>query len=140
MNNHFTDDKSDSQVLNNNIDHETQEMLNKPIIDPEGLSKDEVEFIQEVMQRVYSGEINLFNPSSLINSHVYDNVEEKTQGQADIHAINFCSKMRSIKDLMDISGGDLLFVQPSFQVRNLVQSIKYEKEQFEEKYGDMFVI
>lgn len=140
MTNNFMDDKSNSQGLNQEITTEQQNMLNKPVIDPEGLSDDETQFIKDVMVRVYNGDINLFSPSSLINSKIYDGLQESVQGQADIHSVNFCSKLRSIKDLMEISGGDLLFVEPSFQVRNLVQSIKFEKEQFESKHGDIFVI
>lgn len=144
MNNSFMDDKSYSEgvdtKINSDIDQQTQEMLNKPIIDPDGFTAEEMEFIQSVMQRVYAGEINLLSPSSLINENLYENSSDEVQGRADIHAINFCSKLRSIKDLMEISGGEQLFVEPTFQVKNLVQSIKFEKEQFEKEFGDMFVI
>lgn len=144
MNNSFMDDKSYSEgvdtKINSDIDPQTQEMLNKPIIDPDGFTAEEMEFIQSVMQRVYAGEINLLSPSSLINENLYENSSDEAQGRADIHAINFCSKLRSIKDLMEISGGEQLFIEPTFQVKNLVQSIKFEKEQFEKEFGDMFVI
>jgi hypothetical protein len=140
MNKNIQADKNDSKVVINDIDPETQEMLNKPIEDPEGFAEGEKEFIEEVMSKVYDGTFNLLSPSSLINEEVYEKASEKSQGQADINAVNFCSKLRQIKDLMDISGGNQLFVEPTFQVRNLVQSVKFQKEQFEEEYGDMFLI
>ncbi len=138
MNNSFQNDKPLNQVVD--IDPETQEMLNEPVVDPEGFTEEEMTFIQTTMQKVYDGTFNLLNPSSLINSAEYDKAEEMVQGKADINAVNFCSKLRQIKDLMDISGGETLFVKPSFQVRNLVQSVKYQKETFEESYGDLFLI
>lgn len=140
MNKDIHNDKNNSEVVVNDIDQETQEMLNKPIQDPDGFAKGEKEFIENVMSKVYDGSFNLLSPSSLINEKVYESASEAAQGQADINAVNFCSKLRQIKDLMDISGGNQLFVEPTFQVRNLVQSVKYQKEQFEEKYGDMFLI
>lgn len=131
--NSFKDDK----VV---IDAETQEMLNKPVIDPEGFGPGEREFIEGVMRRVYAGEMNLFAPSTLINEEIYEAASDEVQGQADVNAINFCAKLRQIRDLMEISGGEQLFVEPSFQVRNLVESVMYQKQEFEKQYGDMFVI
>jgi hypothetical protein len=138
MNKSFQDDKNTQQVVD--IDSQTQEMLNKPVIDPEGFDEQEMEFIKTTMAKVYDGTFNLLAPSTLLNKEVYEQAEEIVQGKADINAVNFCSKLRQIKDLMDISGGEQLFVEPTYQVRNLVQSVKYQKEVFEQENGDMFLI
>lgn len=138
MNKSFQDDKNTQQVVD--IDNETQELLNKPVIDPDGFDEDEMNFIKSTMSKVYNGTFNLLSPSSIINENVYDSADEIVQGKADINAVNFCSKLRQIKDLMDLSGGEQLFVEPTYQVRNLVHSIKYQKEVFENENGDMFLI
>lgn len=138
MNNIFPNDKHSEEGVN--IDPETQEMLNEPIVDPDGFTQEEMDFIQNTMRKVYDGTFDLLNPSSLINSEVYNQADEIIQGKADFNAVNFCSKLRQIRDLMDISGGEQLFVKPSYQVRNLVQSIKYQKEVFEGSNGDIFLI
>lgn len=138
MNNSFQNDKHSDQVVD--IDAETQEMLNQPVVDPDGFTEEEMKFIQNTMRKVYDGTFNLLNPSTLINLKVYNQSNELIQGKADVNAVNFCSKLRQIKDLMDISGGEQLFVKPTYQVRNLVQSIKYQKEVFEGSNGDIFLI
>ena len=61
-------------------------------------------------------------------------------GKADMLAISLCSKLRELKTLMEMSGGDQLFIKPSYQASLLVQDIKYQKEIFEQQYGDLFVI
>lgn len=138
MNKSFQDDKNLQGVVD--IDAETQELLNKPVEDPRGFDESEMEFIKNTMSKVYSGEIDLFKPSSLLNASVYESASEMIQGKADFNAVTFCSKLRQIKDLMEISGGEQLFVEPSYQVRNMVQSIKYQKELFEGSNGDIFLI
>lgn len=122
------------------VDTKTQEMVNKPPVDPSGFNPGDQEFIQSVMKRVYDGEIVLTQPDTLINTPVYEAATEEAQGKADITAVNFCAKLRDIKGLTEMSGGDKLYVEPTYQVQLLVADLKYRKEQFEKQYGDLFVI
>lgn len=122
------------------INPEMQRDLNRPIENPNGFDQETQNFITEVMQRVYAGEINLYVPSTLMNQPVYDSASEEVQGKADLLAISLCSKLRELKDLMEISGGDQLFIQPTYQASLLVQDIKYRKTEFENRYGDVFII
>lgn len=122
------------------VDSSTQQIVNKPPVDPTGFNDGDQEFIQSVMTRVYSGEINLMMPSSLLNESVYEAASEEAQGKADSYAVNFCSKLRDIKGLMEMSGGDTLYVEPTYQVQLLIKDLKYRKEEFEKQYGDLFVI
>jgi hypothetical protein len=122
------------------IDTNLQAKMNQPPIDPNGFQPDTEKFIRDVMSRVFSGEINLHDPQSLIIQDEYAKCPEIVQGKADINAVNFCSKLREIKDLMDISGGETMFVNPTYQLNALVQELKYKKEQFETTYGNIFKI
>ena len=122
------------------VDSKTQEMVNLPPVDPAGFSDDVAEFIKKAMQQVANGEINLFNPATLINQTKYAEATELVQGKADMQAVTFCSKLREIQGLMQISGGDEFFISPTYQATLLVQELKFRKEQFETQYGDLFVI
>lgn len=122
------------------VDAKTQDMVNKPPVDPTGFNEGDQEFIQGIMSRVYAGEINLMVPDTLINQSVYAAATPEAQGKADTYAVNFCSKLRDIKGLMELSGGDTLFVEPTYQVQLLVQDLKYRKEEFEKQFGDLFLI
>jgi hypothetical protein len=135
MNSELNSLKADIQ-----IDDETQVKLNNPTDNPGGHSDETTEFITAVMKRVYSNEIDVFNSQTLINTQVYDTASELAQGKADMLAISLCSKLRELKNLMEISGGEQLFIKPTYQASHLVEDIKYRKEQFESEYGNLFVI
>ncbi len=119
---------------------EQKEILNKPAIDPAGMAPDVQIFLKSTMSKVYSGEINLIYPDSLINKSHYETLSEEGQGEADRKAVIFCNKLRDIKGLMDISGGPILYAEPTYQIQQLVHELKMHKEEFEKKYGDVFVI
>ncbi len=123
-----------------NIDPETQKMLNQPTVDPNGFSPEVLEFITSTMQLVFDGKIDLDVPATIINQEIYQNSSEEAQGNADIVAINLCKKLRDIRDLMHLSGGDALHITPTYQANLLVQDLKYRKEEFETKWGDLFLI
>jgi len=120
------------------IDAATQANLNKPPIDPTGFNDGDKEFIQSLKQMIMNGAIDVMVPSSLIKQDVYANSSELAQGKADFVAVNLCSKLRDLENLMHLSGGDDLYVEPTYQVQMLVADLKYRKEQFEQTYGDLF--
>lgn len=122
------------------LNQEDQQMVNQPLVDPTGLDQDVQMFLESTMKRVYSNEIDTYKPSSLINIPAYEQLDEMGQGAADQKAIVFCSKLRDIKGLMDISGGEKLYAEPTYQIQQLVKELKYHKEEFEHEYGDVFVI
>lgn len=125
-----------------NVDQKTQDIMNKPPLDPNGFDEGEQEFIQGVMKHVFdpNDPMDLMKPSTLIKAEVYDQADEMAQGKADQTAVNFCAKLRELRDLMDLSGGDQLHIEPTYQAKALVADLKYRKEQFEAEYGDMFLI
>lgn len=119
---------------------EQQQRMNAPAVDPTGMDADVDQFLHSTMQKVYAGEINLFSPSSLLNQDKYEALTEPDQGKIDQKAILFCTKLREIKGLMDISGGDVLYAKPTYQIQQLVHELKMHKEEVERQLGDVFVI
>jgi hypothetical protein len=135
MNQKFTTEVKD-------VDQKTQDLMNKPPLDPNGFDEGEEEFIKSIMEHVFdpSDPMDLMKPSTLIKQEVYASVDEMAQGRADQIAVNFCSKLRELRDLMELSGGDKLYIEPTYQAKALVADLKYRKEEFENEYGDLFLI
>ena len=130
--------ENDTKILP--VDDDVQELVNTPPEDPNGFTKEEEHFLRTLMLMIQDGQINPMTPSTLINQAIYETVSEEIQGKADLTSINFCARIRDIKNLYEFSGGEALYVTPTYQIKNLVMDLKYRKEQFEEKYGDMFLI
>lgn len=122
------------------IDENLQNMVNKPPIDPNGFDQATKEFIENVMKMIFEGKINLFKPETLINKAKYDSSDQQKKGKADMFAVNLCAKLRELKDLTDLSGGDPLYIEPTYQAILLVEDLKYRKEEFEKSYGDLMII
>ncbi|MBP9717705.1 hypothetical protein KBD59_00190 [Candidatus Gracilibacteria bacterium] len=116
------------------IDPETQKMLNTPVVNPQGISQEDEAFLNMVVAKVEAKEINLLMPSSLINMPIYEKLNELQQGKVDLDAFNLCSTLRTIYDLWTY------YKQPTFQIENLVHSVRLTKESLEEISGDVYVI
>ncbi len=129
---------NDTKILP--VDDDVQEMVNTPPVDPDGFSKEEEDFLRMIMMMISDGRIDPHKPSTLINQAIYPEASQEAKGKADLTAVSFCAKIRDIQNLFSFAGGEELYVQPTYQIKNLVMDLKYRKEQFEEKYGDMFLI
>lgn len=117
------------------IDPKVQKkVINDPKSDPSGVSQDDTEFLNMVMDKVERGEINLLDPNTLLNNKVYDKLGEEAKGKADFNALNLLATLRQIKSLWDLDKRD------SFQIQNLVRQVKMTKERLEAEGGDIFII
>lgn len=122
------------------VEASLQAKMNLPPVDPDGFEPATETFIREVMSKVFSGEIDMYRSETLLNKANYDSASELAQGKADVTALNFCHKLREIKELMDMSGGEQMFATPTYQLNLLVQELKYKKELFEKNYGDLLIV
>ncbi|MBI95585.1 hypothetical protein CL656_00320 [bacterium] len=129
---------NDTKILP--VDSDVQEMVNTPPVDPDGFTKEEEDFLRMIMMMISDNRLNPLQPSSLINQVIYEQASQEAQGKADLTSISFCARIRDIQNLYEFSGGEALYVKPTYQIKNLVMDLKYRKEQFENKYGDMFLI
>lgn len=109
-------------------------MLNTPLNDPSGFNAGEQEFLNIVMQKVESKEIDLLKPSSLLNQAVYEKLAPEAQAKADFTAMNLLSIIRQIHSVWGINK------EPTYMIQNLILDVKYTKEKLEEVSGDVFII
>jgi len=119
---------------NNQIDPETQKTLNTPLAIPNGHDPKDEEFLNTVLDLISTGKINLYKPDTLINHGIYDQLSVDKKGKVDVEAFNILSKIRDIKGLTDAGFRD------TFQMQNLVHSVRDIKERLEIEGGDVFII
>lgn len=127
----MSDESQQKQVFK---DPKTQDLLNKPPEDPNGLSADDEAFLSLVLSLIDEGKIDLHTPSTLINNDVYDKLDSKTQGKVDLEAMNLLNSIRQIKELHDNGFAG------TFQMNSLVSSVSNVKERLEVEDGDIFII
>ncbi len=114
------------------IDPATQQMLNQPM-KAQAFSAEEEAFLNLLMAKIEDKTINLYSPSSLLNTPVYDALPTEAKGLADQNAFLLLTKVREIYNLMQISR------EATYQVKNLVDSLFQTKQRLEE-HGDIFII
>jgi hypothetical protein len=125
------DEDSQKQVYK---DEATQKMLNEPVKDDQGISAEDRTFLELVINKINDGSIELYSPSSLLNDSYYQTLGDDKKGLADLETMNMLTKIRNIKDLYDAG-----FTE-TFQMVNLVHSLRESKERLEQEAGDLFII
>ena len=123
----------DPKTDNLPIDPAVQSMINQPLKDQSGFSTEDQTLLNQLMQKVEDGSINLYQPSSLLNAAVYDTLSPEMKGKADQNAVILLGEIREIVNLMKLSQ------EPTYQVKNLVQSLNITKSRLEEA-GNIFII
>ncbi|MBI4235609.1 hypothetical protein HY604_04915 [Candidatus Peregrinibacteria bacterium] len=116
------------------IDPQIQTELNKPLVDPEGMKKEDKDFLEMVIKLINEGKINLYNPETLINNTVYATLTTEVQAKVDMEAFNLLSALRDMKGLHDSDNSE------TYQMENLVQRVRLSKERLEKEGGDLFII
>lgn len=120
--------------MNTQIAPETQKKLNEPLVNPSGLSREDETFLNLVVEKVENKEINLMQPSSLINHAVYDQLSPEKQGKIDFDAVNLAATLRNIYELWKF------YQKPTYQIQNLVHKVRLTKERLEQISGDVYVL
>ena len=115
------------------IDPAVQAMINQPLKDDSGFTTEDQMLLNLIMQKVEDKTINLYAPSSLLNTPVYDALSPELKGKADQNALILLGQIREIVNLMKISR------EPSYQIKNMVASLNQTKKRIEE-HGDIFII
>lgn len=130
-------DEAQNKILekaNVDISPETQQTLNQPLAHPEGIDKEDHDFLLTVVEKIDKGEIKLFTPSTLLNKPVYENLSEQARAKAELDAFSMLSTLREIHKLWQSGQRD------TYQIENLVHRIRLTKERLEEIGGDIFII
>lgn len=116
------------------MDPAVQAELNKPLIDPNGVSKEDKAFLEMVIKLINEGKINLYNPETLVNKRIYTTLKPEIQAKVDLEAFNLLTALRDIKGLYDTGNSE------TYQMQNLVQRVRLSKERLENEGGDFFII
>lgn len=119
---------------NIDIDPKTQDELNKPLEVSEKFDAEDEKFLEMLLQKIKSGEIELYTPDTLVNHEVYDKLDEKARGKADFDAVNLLGSIREINNLCNSGYKD------TFQTQNMVHRIRITKERLEKIAGDIYII
>jgi hypothetical protein len=123
----------DPSTDNQDISEDVQGMLNQPQSGGQ-MSDEDRKFLDNLMALVEAGTINLYQPSTLLNNAVYDQLPPEGQAKADQNAVLMLSKIRQIVDLEKAP------MDTNYQEINLVSALRLNKERVEEFSGDVFVI
>lgn len=123
----------DPSTDNQDISEDVQGMINKPLEGGKISDKDR-KFLDQLMKLVEDGTINLYQPSSLLNTAVYDQLPQEGKAKADQNAVLMLNKIREIVDLEKAP------MDTNYQENNLVSALRLNKERVENEHGDVFVI
>lgn len=124
----------DQRLINEGVDHNVQEMINKPQLDPTGVEASDKQYFEAVIRMIEDGSLELHTPRTLMNDDVYTSLDEKSQGIADMNAVSLLNDLRQMKKLYDMGETE------SFQIKNLIQRIRSVKERIEKQCGDVYII
>lgn len=116
------------------LPEDEQMKLGKPLRDESGVSPEDTEFLQLLVDKIDKKEIDLFVPSSLLNEPVYNKLSEEDQGKADYNALTLLSTIRQIYNLWQTGECE------TYQIQNLVHQVLTTKERLEELGGDIYII
>lgn len=114
------------------INPETQAMLNKPLAG----TMDEADkiFLQDVVSKVESKEINLHEPQSLFNKDIYDNLTPDQEGKVNMILQTLLFSLRQITSWSE--AGE----QENVQMANMIREVRIKKENLESEVGDVLKI
>jgi hypothetical protein len=124
----------DRDEMHQSVDQNVQTMINKPQVDPSGLSEENEKFLRHVMTLIEEEKIDLFRPETLMNHEIYDDLEEEKKGIADTNALPLLGEIRQIKKLYETGS------EKTFQMKNLIERVRLYKERIENKCGDVYII
>lgn len=111
-----------------------QREINQPLAMDNQLEAVNEDFLNLVMEKITTGEINLYETQTLMNKDIYQKLTENEQDQIDIYAVNMLSTIRRIKDLCAAEQ------KYTYQMQNLLEEFRLRKEATEKTFGDVFII
>lgn len=128
------DDLYDQTTNDAPIHQKLQELVNTPPIDPAGLDESDEQYLKKVMKLIENGQIDFLKPRTLINEEVYKNLKPEQEIKTDINTQSLIARLKDIHNLWQL---DHVF---SYQIINLIQSVRAIKSRVESDCGDVYVI
>ena len=91
-------------------------------------------FLDDVIGKTESGEINLYNPQSLLNANIYENLKPEQEQKVDMTLQGLLFELRQIKSLYNAGERE------NMQMTNMIQDVRIKKENLEKEVGDVLKI
>jgi len=133
----MTNEEAENKILEQakvELSPKAQIALNKPLGHPGGLSDKDLQFLALLVEKIEKKEINLYQPSSLLNHAIYDKLSDQAKAKAELDALNLLNAIREVYKLWQAAH------KATYQIENLVNRIRVTKERLEEEAGDIFII
>ncbi len=123
----------DPKTDNAHIEDHIQVMINKPL-ERDPYNEADQALLNLIVQLVNEKKINLYSPSSLLNNDFYEKLPHEGKAKADQNSVIMLTKIREIYNLVQTVS------EPTHQIKNLVDSLRLNKEDVEKMCGDIFII
>jgi hypothetical protein len=133
----LSQEEAENKILSHasvEISPQAQQSLNKPLGHPGGLSEKDTAFMTMLVDMVDKKKIDLYKPGTLLNTAVYDQLNEGAKAKAELDAFNMMATIREINKLWKAG------MRNTYQIENLVHKMRLTKERLEEAGGDIFII
>lgn len=124
------DEKTNDLPISPNL----QEKMNMPPQDPDELNITDQEYLHIVMKMIDGGKINLLNPQSLLNLEVYDKLTPNQLVRIDMDTQVLMARLRDIHTLWKLDQ------TLTYQMKNLIESLRQVESRVESECGDVYVI
>jgi len=124
------------QHQNAAIDSQTQSRINQPFSKANSsLSAENKAFLENLIKRVESGEIELHTPSTIMNESVYEKLPNNKKTEADLFVNSTLFVIRQVYDFYRASHNT-----DSEMMQSMVQELRLKKETLEKDMGDVLKI
>lgn len=124
------------QNLKANLDPKIVADLNKPWSNPKtALSAEDKAFLEDLVNKIKTNEINPLKPSSILNQSVYDSLPGDKKARADIWINATLALIRQIYDFYNNP-----FDNNSDMMIDMVRDLRNRKEKLESELGDVLKI
>lgn len=123
----------DPNTDNQQIHAEKQDMINTPLAGGQVDGAD-LELLNSIKALVEAGSLNFYAPSSLVNQAVYEALDTAGKARVDTLSVTMMSKVRQVMQFHKLD------MDTNYQEKNLLHSLRLDKEAVEAELGDVFVI
>ena len=120
------------QHADTEINPDTQAMLNKPLAGK--MDEADKTFLQDVVSKVNSKEINLHEPQSLLNTNIYENLAPEQELKVNMILQTLLFSLRQIVSWQE--AGE----EENMQMANMIHGVRIKKENLENEVGDVLKI
>jgi len=124
----------DKTLMTQGVDSNVQKMINNPQMDPTGIEASDTQYLETIIKLINDGKLDLHTPKTLMKAQLYNSLDDKAKGLADMNAVTLLNDLRQMKKLYDSNNTS------SFQIQNLIHRIRNVKKRIEDICGDVYII